>query len=54
MGDGDLAKTSVVKHTIKVTDPTPFKDRYRMIPPGMFEEVRNHLKEIMGFGLLEN
>ena len=33
MDDLELGKTSVVKHTIKVTDPTPFKERYRRIPP---------------------
>ena len=33
--------------TIKVTDDTPFKERFRWIPPPMVEEVRNHLREML-------
>ena len=52
MGDRDLGKTSVIKHIIKVTDPIPFKDRYMKIPPSMFEEVREHLKEMLQIGTI--
>ena len=31
--DLDLGKTSIVKHSIKVNDPVPFKEWYRHIPP---------------------
>ena len=31
--DLDLGKTDKVKYKIKVTDPVPFKERYRRIPP---------------------
>ena len=41
LDDIDLGKTSVVKHTIKLTDPTPFKERYWWILPHQFEEVKN-------------
>ena len=37
--DLDLGKTSIVKHSIKVNDPVPFKEKYRHIPPGMYEEI---------------
>ena len=47
MGDMDLGKTSVIKHTIKVIEPIPFRDRHRRIHPSMFEEVRKHLKEML-------
>ena len=30
--DLDLGKTDKVKYMIKVTDPIPFKERYRNIP----------------------
>ena len=40
----DLGKTDLVKHNIKLTDETPFKEPYRRIPPGLFEEVRMHSK----------
>ena len=36
----ELGRTLLVKHTIKVVDPKPFKERYRRIPPHQFEEVR--------------
>ena len=42
----ELGRTSLVKHTIKVIDPKPFKERYRRIPPHQYEEVRKHLKEM--------
>ena len=46
----DLAEldcTHSTEHTIKVTDNTPFKDRFRQIPLPMVEEVRNHLREML-------
>ena len=51
-GPTDLGKTDLVKHTIKLTDDTPFKDPYRRIPPGLFEEVRAHLKEMLDAGAI--
>ena len=41
--DLDLGKTDKVKYTIKVTDSTPFKERYRRIPPSQYDAVRKHL-----------
>ena len=38
--DMDLVKTDRVKYKIKVTDPVPFKERYRRIPPSQYEAVR--------------
>lgn len=43
----DLGRTDLVKHRIKLTDYTPFKDPYRRIPPSMYEEVRLHIKEML-------
>ena len=31
--DLNLGRTSIVKHSIKLTDPTPFKECYQCIPP---------------------
>ena len=36
----DLGKTSIIKYSIKLTDPTPFKEHYRCIQPRMYEEVK--------------
>ena len=46
-GPTDLGKADIVKHSIKLTDNTPFKEPYRKIPPAMFEEVKQHLKEML-------
>ena len=43
----DMGHTSLVKHKIKLDNYTPFKERYRCIPPNLFEEVKNHLKEML-------
>ena len=45
--DLDLCKTSIVKHSIKLTDPIPFKEHYRCIPPRMYEEVKAHKQEML-------
>ena len=48
----ELGCTHSTEHTIKVTDDTPFKERFRQIPPPMVEEVRNHLKEMLESGAI--
>ena len=48
-----LESTSIVKHSIKMTDPTPFKEYYRCIPPGMYDEVKNHIKKMMDVGAIQ-
>ena len=46
----DLSKTSLVKHSIRLMDNAPFKEHYWQIPPSMYEEVREHLKEVLEIG----
>ena len=48
----ELGCTHSTKHTIKVTDNTPFKEQFRWIPPLMVEEVRNHLREMLESGAI--
>ena len=50
--DMDLGETDKVKHSIKLTDYTPFKERYRCIPPQQYEEVKQHLKEMLEIGAI--
>ena len=50
--DLDLGKTSIVKHFIKVNDPVLFKEWYRCIPPGMYEEVKVHIQEMLDVGAI--
>ena len=48
----DIGKTDLVEHKIVLEDPTPFKEPYRRIPPAMFEEVRQHIKEMLDAGVI--
>ena len=48
----DLGRAANVKHHIILTDPIPFKERYRRIPPQLYDEVRNHLQEILKLGAI--
>ena len=50
--DLDLGKCNILKHDIKITDPQPFKERYRRIPPHLYEEVKVHLQEIAEVGAI--
>ena len=42
--DTDLGHSNIIEHTIPLTDPQPFRERYRRIPLSMYAEVREHLK----------
>ena len=50
--DLDLGKTSLTKHHINLSDPTPFKERHRRIPPAMVQSVQEHLKEMLDLGVI--
>lgn len=46
LSDLDYGHTTEVKHRIRLSDPTPFKQRARPIHPSDLEAVRLHLKEL--------
>ncbi|XP_033726764.1 uncharacterized protein LOC117316332 [Pecten maximus] len=48
----DLGKTNLIKHKIELLDERPFKQPYRKIPPAMYEEVRQHIKEMQEAGVI--
>ena len=48
----DMGHTSMVKHKIRLDKYTPFKERYRRIPPNLFDEVKKHLKEMIEVGAI--
>ena len=50
--DLDLGKCNLLKHTIKLTDTQPFKERYRRIPSHLFQEVKQHLQEMVEVGVI--
>ena len=47
-----MGHTSMVKHKIKLDNYTPFEERYWCIPPHLFDEVKNHLKEMIQVGAI--
>ena len=48
----ELGKTSLVQHEIRLSNNTPFMERYRRIPPQQYEEVRKHLQEMLDIGTI--
>ena len=48
----DMGHTSLVKYDNRLDNYTPFKERYRRIPPHLFNEVKNHLKEMIEVGAI--
>ena len=50
--DLDLNLTVQAVHHIRLKDDTTFKERARPIPPMMFEEVRDHLREMETLGVI--
>ena len=50
--DIDLGKTSIVKHVIRLTASTPFKECYQHFPLGMYEEVKAHTQEMLDTGAI--
>ena len=50
--DLDLIKCNILKHSIKITYPQPFKERYRRIPPHLYEEVKAHLQGMVEVGAI--
>ena len=44
--DMDMSRTNLVKRHIKLTDPVPFKEAYRRIPPQLYE-VKAHIQEML-------
>jgi hypothetical protein len=45
-----MGKTDSIKHNITLKDCKPFKLTYRRIAPAMYEEVRQHLNEMVECG----
>ena len=52
VSDFDLGHSRIVEHTIELTDPQPFRERYRRIPPALYNEVRDHLDTMKRAGVI--
>ena len=48
-----LGCTDTVRHHIRTTDDIPISQPYRRIPPQLFEEVRNHLNDLLKKGVIQ-
>ena len=49
----DMGHTNATKHKIVLKDlDTPFKERFRRIPPPQLDEVREHLKLMLDAGVV--
>ena len=51
-GPTDLGFTTLIEHEIHLTDDVPFRQPYRRIPPSMFDEVREHIREMLDAGVI--
>ena len=51
-GELDQGHTTTIKHDIVLTDPVPFKERYRRIAPQLYDDVKKHLEEMLRVGAI--
>ena len=42
------------KHHIQLNDPTPFKEKTRRIPPGMIDEIKKHIQDMLACGAIRH
>ena len=52
--DMDMGRTNLVKHHIELTNPIPFIESYRRIPPQMYDEVKAHIQEMLDLGAIRH
>ena len=52
LDDTELGRCNISKHDIVVDDNTPFKERYRRIPPSMYVDVREQLQSMLKCGVI--
>ena len=52
LDDTELGRCNISKHEIVVDDNTPFKERYRRIPPSMYVDVREQLQSMLKCGVI--
>ena len=50
--DGDIGDCDMIKHRIDLIDNTPFKQKHKIIPPAMIDEVRRHIEELLSSGVI--
>ena len=48
----EMGCTNVTTHKIEMVDDTPVKEKVRPIPPGMYDEIRSHIAELLSAGVI--
>lgn len=48
----DVGCSKSIKHDIRLTDTRPFRERSWRLPPTDLEDVRKHLQELQGNGII--
>lgn len=51
--DGDYGYTTTVTHCIPTGDAPPMKQRHRRVPPHVFQEVKQHIQDLVAQGVLK-
>lgn len=52
LDDSELTGCTILEHKIQVNDNTPFKEKYRRIPPSMYDDVKAQLREMLAAGVI--
>ena len=50
----DSENCDLVKHKINLSENVPFREPYRRIPPALFQEIREHLTEMLQVGTIKH
>ena len=50
--DGDLGCSQLVQHEIPLVDDAPVRQRYRRLPPSQYEQVKQHIQELLASGVI--
>ena len=50
--DLDLGRTAATRHPMTLYDYLPFKEKARRVPPHMYEEVRQHLRQMLDLDVI--
>jgi hypothetical protein len=53
MNAKEMGCTDIMEHRIELEDDTPFKQKERPIPPGMYDKLRSHIAELREAGVIQ-
>jgi transposase InsO family protein len=53
LDDNDLGYTDLEMHKVRTTDDVPVSQPHRIIPPKDFQEVREHIKDLLQKGVIQ-